>query len=159
MDVSALLAQYLSVKSQINYDQLQQTRWTGLHKSMTAQLSQETTAAGKWESSSGTLSDGATAGDKNTPDKDYKAGGKVYLAKGQSPVPTGAALEKLATSYANAAVKGYNPEKLDEYTQLDTQYDMMQNMYETLLDELNGQSDSLKSAVGNAAKDTGTIES
>ncbi len=156
MDVSALLAQYLSVKSQINYDQLQQTRWTGLHKSMTAQLSRQTTAEGKWESSSSALSDGATAGDKNTPDKDYKAGGKVFAAKG---TPVQGNIEKVASSYASAAVKNYDPEKLEEYTQLDTQYDMMQNMYETLLDELNAQSDSLKSAVGNAAKDTGTIES
>jgi len=148
MDVSALLAQYLSVKSQINYDQLQQTKWTGLHKSMTAQLSQQTSLEGKWESSSGAVVD--ANGDKN-----IVSNGTTFACSSASF----ANIEALATKYANLKVKNYDPEKLDEYTQLDTQYDMMQNMYETLLDELNAQSDSLKSAVGNAAKDTGTIES
>ena len=41
-DVSALLAQYLSVKSQVNYNQLQSTKWAGLHEAMSAKLSRQT---------------------------------------------------------------------------------------------------------------------
>ena len=51
-DVSALLAQYLSVKSQIGIYQLEQTKWANLHENMSAKLARQTTAEGKWESSS-----------------------------------------------------------------------------------------------------------
>ena len=84
-DTSALLAQYLSVKSQINYYQLEETKWANLHENMAA--------------------------------------------------------------------------KLSRHAALDIEYDMMQSTYDTLLDELNAQADSLKTQLGNAAKDTGMLDS
>ena len=55
-------------------------------------------------------------------------------------------------------VPQYDPDKLEEYAELDIQYDMMQGMYETLLEQLNTQAESLKSTLGNATKDTGMLD-
>src|SRR5574344_399977 len=153
MDVSALLAQYLSVKAQINYDQLQDTKWADLHKSMSGKLATQTKAEGKWE----TASDNAdqSCGDS---DKSLTYKGAVYKNKGTA-VASADKIQQICTSYANAVAKTYDPDKLEEYAQLDTEYDMMQSMYDSLLEQLNSQSDSLKSTLGNATKDTGALES
>lgn len=155
MDVSALLAQYLAVKAQINYDQLEDTKWANLHRTMSAQLSKQTTAEGAWESSSDALYNDSTAGSSNGFSKAWKAG-SVNIAQGAHI--SGEQLTKSAEAYASAKVPKYDPAKLEEYEQLDTDYDMMQTMYDSLLDQLNSQADSLKSTLGTAAKDTGTLD-
>ena len=38
------------------------------------------------------------------------------------------------------------------------QYDLMQSTYDTLLEELNAQAESLKTTLGNATKDTGMLD-
>lgn len=152
MDVSALLAQYLSVKSQINYYQLEETKWTNLHENMASKLSRQTSAEGKWESSSDAAEE-ACFDDS----KEVKLGNQVLKAKSASK--SSAQAQKIAISYANSKVPQYDPEKLEEYAALDIEYDMMQSTYDTLLDELNAQAESLKSQLGNATKDTGMLDS
>ena len=150
-DVSALLAQYLSVKSQVSYYQLQETKWAGLHESMSAKLSKQTNAETKWESSSGAAEDACF--DES---KDVKAKGTTLKAKDTSL--SSARAQKVAVSYANLMVPTYDPEKLEEYAELDMQYDLMQSTYDTLLEQLNAQAESLKTTLGNATKDTGMLD-
>ena len=151
-DTSALLAQYLSVKSQIGYYQLEETKWANLHENMAAKLSRQTTAEGKWESSSDAAEEAC-----NDDSKEVKLGNKVLKAKGDTK--SSKDIQKIAISYANSKVPQYDPTKLEEYAALDIEYDMMQSTYDTLLDELNAQADSLKTQLGNAAKDTGILDS
>ena len=149
MDVSALLAQYLSVKEQINYYQLEETKWANLHENMAQKLSRQTSAAGKWESSSDAAEE--ACGDESKEVKGFKSKGVEITNSKQ--------VQRIAISYANSKVPQYDPEKLDEYAALDINYDMMQSTYDTLLDELNAQAESLKTQLGNAAKDTGMLDS
>lgn len=148
-DTSALLAQYLSVKSQIGYYQLEETKWANLHENMAAKLSRQTTAEGKWESSSDAAEE--ACGNKDKEIKGFKAKGEEITNSKQ--------VQKIAISYANSKVPQYDPTKLEEYAALDIEYDMMQSTYDTLLDELNAQAESLKTQLGNAAKDTGMLDS
>lgn len=148
-DTSALLAQYLSVKSQIGYYQLEETKWANLHENMAAKLSRQTSAEGKWESSS-------DAAEEACSDKDKEV--KGFKSKGYE-ITNSKEVQRIAVSYANSKVPQYSPEKLEEYAALDINYDMMQSTYDTLLDELNAQAESLKTQLGNAAKDTGMLDS
>lgn len=148
-DTSALLAQYLSVKSQIGYYQLEETKWANLHENMAAKLSRQTSAEGKWESSSDAAEE--ACGNKDKEIKGFKAKGEEITNSKQ--------VQKIAISYANSKVPQYDPTKLEEYAALDIEYDMMQSTYDTLLDELNAQAESLKTQLGNAAKDTGMLDS
>jgi len=142
-NVSALQAQYLSVKAQISEYQLQQTRYNNLKQGMSEKLSNQVKYAEKWESSSD-----AAAGK-------YDEGSEV---KYRGEVITGTNAEQVGTKYAWKAVPQYNEEALDEYAALDIEYDLMASTYETLLTELEAQAESLKTAIGNGAKDTGMIE-
>ena len=150
MDVSALLAQYLSIKSQISYDQLQETRWSNLHENMSKKVSEQSKAAESWEKASDDAIDKLDAS-KGDDAKSLTTHGKTFK-------PVSSNLEKQAISYANAAVPKYKPELLEEYTELDIEYDTMVATYDTLLEQLNAQGDSLKTTLGNATKDTGMIE-
>lgn len=151
-DVSALLAQYLSVKSQIGIYQLEQTKWANLHENMSAKLSNQTSAEGKWESSSDAAEEACT-----DTSKEIKAKGTVLKYKGEEITSTKKQQEK-ATSYANLKVPQYDPTKLEEYAELDIEYDMMQSTYETLLEQLNAQAETLKSTLSEATKDTGMLD-
>lgn len=149
-DVSALLAQYLSVKSQVSYNQLQSTKWADLHEAMSAKLSRQTKAEDQWISASDVIVD--SQGQKEIKDKNGKLICSNQSDKTIEPVETN------AIAYANWKVPEYDPEKLDEYAELDMQYDLMQTTYETLLEQLNTQAESLKTTLGNATKDTGMLD-
>lgn len=154
-DVSALLAQYLSVKSQIGIYQLEQTKWANLHENMSAKLSKQTSAEGKWESSSDAAEEACTDSTK-----EIKAKGTVLKPKGEgTEINSTKQQQNIATSYANLKVPQYDPTKLEEYSELDIEYDMMQSTYETLLEQLNAQAETLKSTLSEATKDTGMLDS
>ncbi len=148
-DVSALLAQYLSVKAQVSYNQLQSTRWSELHSAMSAKLSRQTKAEEQWNDAYDAVVDGQ--GDKKITGKN----GETISYDNDTKVSN---VEEKAIEYANWKVPSYDPEKLDEYAELDMQYDMMQTTYDTLLEQLNAQAESLKSTLGTAAKDTGMLD-
>jgi len=151
MDVSALLAQYLSIKSQVNHDQFQQTKWSNLHEDMSKKVSDQTSYASKYEDA---YSDAETKGSDES--QELKYGGKTWKAK--STTLSGKALRTACEEYAKAKVPKYNPEKLEEYEALDIEYDMMQSTYDTLLESLTAQEESLKTKLGEGSKDTGAIE-
>ena len=150
-NVSALQAQYLSVKAQISEYQLQQTRYNNLRQGMSEKLSNQTKYAEKYDSNSEKAYDDAFDESKAVKyrGEEFKPSGVAYNA---------AQAERIAIKYANATVPQYNEELLDEYTALDIEYDLMASTYETLLTELEAQAESLKTALGNGAKDTGMIE-
>lgn len=150
-DVSALLAQYLSVKSQIGVYQLQQTKWSNLHENMAAKLSTQTSAEGKWESSS-------DAAEEACFDESKEVKVKNQVLKPKSQTVSSQKAQNIAVKYADLKVPQYDPEKLEEYAELDIQYEMMQSTYDTLLEELNAQAETLKSTLGNATKDTGMLD-
>ena len=52
MAVSGLLAQYMAVKNQLNYNQAQQTRWNNMATAMSKKLSSQESLEEKWQSSS-----------------------------------------------------------------------------------------------------------
>ena len=146
-DVSALLAQYLFVKSQVSYNQLQSTLWADKHEAMSAKLSKQTKAEEQWTDASDTCEDKVLNGEE------VKIKGQTINQKG---VSTGASSK--AFKYAELKVPNYDPDKLEEYAELDMQYDLMQTTYSTLLEQLEGQAESLKTTLGNATKDTGMLD-
>ena len=64
-----------------------------------------------------------------------------------------------AIEYANLKVKNFNKELLDELMELDIQYGIMKDMYETQLEALRAQQESEKTATSTAAGDTGLVTS
>lgn len=151
-DVSALLAQYLSVKAQVSYNQLQSTKWADLHSSMSAKLSRQTKAEEQWNDAYDTAEEKAQNGEEVR-----RPGGGILLAKNERGA-NGNKAAQVAYEYAELKVPEYDPEKLDEYAELDMQYDTMQTTYDTLLEQLNAQAESLKTTLGNATKDTGMLD-
>lgn len=151
-DVSALLAQYLSVKSQVSYNQLQSTLWADKHEAMSAKLSQQTKAEEQWTEAYDTAEEKALNGEEVK-----KPGGGTLLPKNDNGV-SGSKATQIAYQYAELKVPNYDPDKLEEYAELDMQYDLMQTTYSTLLEQLEGQAESLKTTLGNATKDTGMLD-
>jgi len=148
MAVAGLLAQYMAVKNQLSYNQLQDTRWNDLATAMSKKLSQQTGYQEKWDSSSGSLYD-AWGNDS----KEFVADGTTFISSGG--VTNSRWSRDLAASlYACAKVPKYDPELLDEYTDLDMEYSTMVDMYDTLCTELQSQADSLKETLGTEAQDT-----
>ena len=67
--------------------------------------------------------------------------------------------EAEAARYANAKSPKFDQELLDEYTDLDVEYDSMKTMYETLLEKLRADKEAQKELTSNAAQDTGLMQS
>ena len=57
MAVAGLLAQYMAVKNQLSYCQLQDTRWNDLATAMSKKLSQQENYQSKWDDSSAAFYD------------------------------------------------------------------------------------------------------
>lgn len=149
MAVAGLLAQYMAIKNQLSYYELQDTRWNDLAAAMTKKVSEQETSQSKYDDQSGSLYDswGET--------KEFKAGGIVFQdKKGCHPNHIGVNSIAVCESYAHAKVPKFDAEKLDEYTNLDIEYQTMVNMYDTLIEELTAQADSLKEQLSTEAQDT-----
>ena len=149
MAVAGLLAQYMALKNQQTYCELQDTRWNDLATTMSEKLSQQTSYQEKWEDSSCAIYD--DWGES----KYYTASGETFYEPSLSQKTD---YRELSCSlYANAKVPKYDPDKLDEYTDLDMEYDTMVSMYDTLIDELSAQTEALKEQLATDAADTGMI--
>lgn len=149
MAVAGLLAQYMAVKNQLSYCQLQDTRWNDLATAMSKKLSQQENYQSKWDDSSAALYD--SWGDT----KEFKAGGTVFQnSDGHSTLGNDSKKSEICSMYANAKVPKFDPDLLDEYTELDMEYSTMVNMYDTLQEELQAQADGLKETIGTEAQDT-----
>lgn len=150
MAVSGLLAQYMAVKNQLNYNQLQQTRWNNMATAMSKKLSSQESLEEKWQSSS------EACYDSQGQSKAFVAKGTTFQASDGVPGPGyGKNNWSLAASlYADAAVPKFDSDLLEEYTDLDMEYSTMQSMYDTLCTELEAQEQSLKDRLGTEAQDT-----
>ena len=149
MNTSAILAQYLSVKAQISYNQMESSKWAGLHENMASKLAKQTKAEERWNKASDSIIE-------NNGEKNIKIGNDIYCEK--DVVYGDTKIESKAIEYAKAKAPTYDPEKLEEYAELDINYDLMQTTYETLLSQLEAQGETLKTSLGNATKDTGMLE-
>ena len=147
MAVSGLLAQYMAVKNQLNYNHQQQIRWNNMATAMSKKLSSQESAEEKWQSSSESCYD------------DWNQS-KAFIAKGttfqdtSNAHPAGYSRALAASLYANAKVPKFDSDLLEEYTELDMEYSTMQAMYDTLCTELEAQEGALKEQLGTEAQDT-----
>ena len=158
MAVAGLLAQYMSIKAQISYVELQDTRWNDLATSMSKKVSEQTTLEDKWNDAYDDAEEACND------DKELKLKGTRILKK-KSDVKNGERLasrqesgwvleqSKFCEKFANQKVPKFNREKLDEYTDLDMEYSTMVAMYDTLLEELNTQAESTKSQLSTESQD------
>ena len=149
MATAGLLAQYMSIKSQLSYYELQDTRWNDLATAMSKKLSEQESAQGKWEDASGKVDD---VWGQESSSLIYK--GVTYWNKGYHTMSQSQA----ATMYANAKVPKFDSDKLDEYTDLDMEYSTMVAMYDTLLEELQAMADGTKEQLSTEAQDTHLIQ-
>lgn len=141
-NTAALLGSLLNTNADINYYTQQQIFWSGKYEANSAKLSKQVKAEEKWESAFDSAID-------NT--KEISCGGVKVSANNKN--------EQLADAYAHAKVKQYNEELSLELAEMDIEYDTMQTMYESMLEQLRAQKDGQKTATQNAAQDTGLLQS
>ena len=144
-NTSAILAQLLAVKTQENIYTMDQVRWNAKYDSNAEKMSDQQGYQDKWESKYDSAY-GANADDK------LKAGGKTFSGSSTSG---NAARSRM---YANACVPKYDSDACAHYEALDIQYDTIKTTYETMLEELKAEKESLKSKLSEAAKDTGIMD-
>ncbi|GEM_PF-1986658 len=150
MAVSGLLAQYLSIQSQLTYYETQQTRWNDMSTAMSKKLSAQENQETKWESASGTVEDKWSDSNGNLSFK-----GETFLVSGKGYASyANKNMAEIATTYANKKVSKYDPDLLEEYSALDIEYSTMSNMYDTLITKLESEKDALKQQLGTEAQDT-----
>lgn len=158
MAVAGLLAQYMSIKQQLSYVELQDTRYNNLATAMSKKLSEQTKAEEKWESSSSSGSEGW-----EDPGKSVVLNGTTIKTSGASGAGACASDWKIdqaafARKFASRKVTKYDPDKLEEYADLDMEYSTMVAMYDTLKEELTAQADALKEQLSTEAQDTHLIQ-
>lgn len=139
-NTAALLGNLLCTNADINYYVQQQIFWSGKYEANSTKLNQQLKYETKFESAFDSAID-------NT--KELSCRG-VKVAEGNTS-------EVIADEYAHAKVREYDEELSMELAELDMEYDTMKCMYESLLEQMRAQQDSEKSAVQNAAQDTGLL--
>ena len=118
-NTAALLGTLLNTNADINYYTQQQIFWSGKYEANSAKLEKQVKYEEKWESAFDSAID-------NT--KELNVGG-VRVAEGNKN-------EMIADAYAHAKVKQYNEELSLELAEMDVEYDTMQTMYESMLEQL-----------------------
>ena len=141
-NTAALLGTLLNTNADINYYTQQQIFWSGKYEANSAKLEKQVKYEEKWESAFDSAID-------NT--KELNVGG-VRVAEGNKN-------EMIADAYAHAKVKQYNEELSLELAEMDVEYDTMQTMYESRLEQLRAQKEGQKTATTSAAQDTGLLQS
>ncbi len=158
MAVAGLLSQYMSVKAQLSYVELQDTRWNNLATAMSKKLAEQEKGQEKWDSAYDSADEAC-----NDPSKELKLKGNTIIEKGEAGQSLNSRIkdrsykmdqDKLCSLYASKKVPKFDPELLDEYTDLDMEYSTMVAMYDTLLEELQAQADGLKERTSTEAQDT-----
>ena len=161
MSTDGLLAQYMSINSQLSYVELQCTRWNNLATAMSEKLSQQTSAEGKYQDSMGKAEDSwyNESGNLAIKGTTFLTSNSEMKNKPQDRCPTikYSNVDDLKSAYAKAAVPKFDQNLLDEYTDLDMEYSTMVDMYNTLKEELSAQKDSIKDQLSTEAQDTHTL--
>lgn len=157
MSTAAVLAQYMSIESQLSYVELQCTLWNNKATAMSSKLSKMEKQEDKWESASDTAEEAY-----DDPSKELKIKGEVFKTKvenaggacGRQRPYISLNRQEFAESYANRKVPDFDADLLEEYTDLDMEFSTMAAMYDTLKEELQAQKDGLKETVSSEASDT-----
>lgn len=144
MSTAAILGQLLSLKADKTFYTQQQIFWSEKYKSNSAKLAAMQNAEEKWN----TEYDKATDGTR-TSELKY-----VYNSKNCTIAKETAGTEKEATHYADYKAPTYDPDTLEILTEDDMEYDTMKTMYDTLLEEIDAEIDSLKQKLQEEAGDT-----
>ena len=143
-DTATLLGNYLNKNADYTYYSTQQIFYNNMYEANSAKLSKQSKYEEKWESA---------FDDAQNVDKTCKIGNTTWKEKDQ------VLSDAQADAYAHAKVKEYNEELSLELADLDLEYDTMRTMYDTLMQELQSQKESAKSATSTAAQDTGLLQS
>ena len=141
-NTAALLGNLLNTNADINYYTQQSIFWNAKYEANSEKLQKQVKYEEKWEAAFDSAID-------NT--KEVKAGGITIAANNKN--------EFLADKYAHAKVKQYDEELSLELADLDSEYDTMKTMYDTMLEELRAQKETEKTATSTAAQDTGLLQS
>lgn len=149
MAVSGLLAQYLAIKSQLSYYEMECTKWNDLSTATSKKLSEQENQESKYNDASGKVDD--VWGDSSS-SLIYK--GVTYWNKGFHTMSQSMA----ASHYAHAKVPKFDSDKLEEYAALDMEYSTMSAMYDTLIEKLQAEEQSLKELISKEAQDTHMIQ-
>ena len=145
-NTAALLGNLLTVNADINYYTQQQIYWSTKYKANSAKLAKQVKFEEKWEQAYDSAMDGGRTtalkmAGQETPFLDKEVAGTDAQAR----------------QWADYKVSEYDAELSLELADLDIEYDTMQTMYETLLEELRAEKDSDKQATSTAAQDTGLL--
>ena len=134
---AASMSQLLTLTQERNFYQMQQIYWSNEHTAMTAKVKQHQNYETKWTKAYDEIMNRT---DDKTEVKGYTVGVKSQ-----------------AIAYADSVCKEYDEETLLELSNLEVEYESMQAMYETLLEETNARIDQQKELVKTNATDTGLI--
>lgn len=139
---AAAMSQLLTLTQERNYYQMQQIYWSNEHTAMTAKVKQHQKYETKWNNAYDKIMNPT-----NAKDGYVEINGKQYAAEN----------ETVAEAYADMICEEYDEETLLELSNLEVEYESMQAMYETLLEETNARIDQQKELVKSNATDTGLI--
>ena len=137
---AAAMSQLLTLTQERNYYQMQQIYWSNEYTKKSAEAAQYAKVESKWEK----YYDEALGNNK-----ELKAPGVTVTADNNEAY--------MAEKYANAMVQEYDEETMIELSAEEVEYESMQQLYDTLLEETNARIDSQKELVSTNAKDTGLI--
>lgn len=144
-NTAALLQNLLRCKADYNFAILQQTMWASRQESNASKLAAQQSAEEKWLSAYDSAYDCGHYGDR-----DVSAGGITVKASGCTS-------EYMFSAYADAKVKNFRADALEEYSDLDTEYDLMTSTYDAMVTELGAMIEGYEESLQTAASDTGLL--
>ncbi len=145
-NTAALLSNLLNCKADYNFAVLQQTLWASKQEANASKLAAQQSAEEKW----------LAAYDSAYDQGYYGEDGKSISCRGQV-VKTGCHSEAAFSAYADAKVSNYNAAAMEEYSDLDTEYDLMVTTYDAMVQELSAMIESYNESVSTSAQDTGLL--
>ncbi len=147
-NTAALLQNLLRCKADYNYAVLQQTMWASRQEGNASKLAAQQSAEEKWNE----------AYDKAYDQGHYGEEDKSIKCKDVT-VKTGCLSEYQFSLYADAKVKNFRPDALEEYADLDTEYELMVSTYDAMVTQLDTMIQNYEEQVGTSAQDTGRLQS
>ena len=144
-NTAALLQNLLRAKADYNFAVLQNTLWASKQEANASKLAAQQSAEEKWNGAYDSAYDCGNYGDKDLHCKD------VTIKAGKT------SSEYLFSQYAYAKVANFDPDALNEYSDLDTEYDLMVSTYDAMITELGAMIEGYEESVSTSAQDTGLL--
>ena len=141
---AASMSHLLTLTQERNFYQMQQIYWSNEHTAIEAQVTQYSKLESKWQKAYDDIMDASTS-------KKITFNGVTYDGENNT------CNAQIAEAYASSMVQEYDEETLLELSNLEVEYESMQQMYETLLEETNARIEQQKELVSENAKDTGLL--